>query len=242
MRESPWVVFSPVNHFKRFQSYRRTVAAVRSGENLYDWDHEKILKEGLMGPWTLNVYESFLAGAPAAISVLIVGSLSSEGVSQHGSSLRDYAYSFLSSFTVPLSLMLVASACAWASLREDHLTDETRERAKHAYLYFDGSHGLLPQMLAAFAVVGITLTTDIKDVSLLALPALYFIAAIWNLQIMTVRIPRLLFNVNGYVGNTSERTKGPWIKYIVTVLLGALLIAIAIQTVSAIAAGHDPFS
>ena len=69
----------------------------------------------------------------------------------------------LNSLWAPISLFLISTVAAYASFIKDDYSPEKAKQAKRAYLYFDGAHGLFPEMTIATIATVVVAVVSIDD-------------------------------------------------------------------------------
>jgi hypothetical protein len=203
----------------------RTKRAIDRGEPLYDWSASQLAEGKYYGPWKFNTIETFLVGAIAAGAAKLVGLLNkpAENLSQV-TAPSDFASfldpevvdmlsrtsSWTQPFLAPLLMTSIVFLIAWGSLKRKDSTKVARARARRAYLYLDGARGLYAQLaiatgagILAGAAVGAELT-DVETVSKkIGLSLLFGIVLtagglLFQFYLLSRRIPRALFALNGY--------------------------------------------
>lgn len=251
------------NPYAKFLRYLRTRRAILEGEKLFDLSAEELRARNFMGPLALNVYETTLAGIPAAgIAWVISNRLhvgSTNVVPQVGSTFWDAAlaqwYAFfpivrhaVTAFVVPATLMVLAIGVSWSCLHGSDSRPEIRRRCRNAFLYFDGTYGLFPQMVSSIVLViqgnsdriGQWLGDDLSSVlSLLG----WFPGAVvcsWPCYVLFVQIPRLLFELNAYgepqgIMCTTAFRPRPWAKFICGTTIAGLVVVPLVAIVLAVA-------
>ena len=240
-------------------AFWRTRRATKAGEALYDLTAEQRKSEGLMDPWLFNLQESILALVLAVATVklfdFVYGDLiqpveATAPVRQYYAEIFADTQMMLLPFVIPLTLMLTAPTLAWGSLRKNDGTGPKRERATHAYLYIDGAHGFVAQIILmvyisfstwASAMSGSDNFDDWMDLfpsgsglylAVLVLFVLSFYAAVVEFQIVMRRVPLKLFELNGYDPKIprlfsrwwKQPNRGPLAKYTLVALVGTSLL------------------
>jgi hypothetical protein len=262
-----------VAEFGKFKQFQETRAAILAGEDLFDCSKTSLAARGLMGPLTFNLYETALAAMPGLALQSIVGFLVPDFVVPDDaaplSSSFDAAAAdvtrLLIPFLVPTCALLLAWVAAWASLNRGDRTRSNLRRARDAYLYYDGAHGLVPEMLTSFwytafgagAITGgmfvaANLPTTIQTL-LIALNYIVGFVAWYHLIGEQLKgIPSLLFATNGYditppgdsirmldeMFRTKERAS--WRQYRIAIVAGTPIVigvAVVAFTVAALTGG-----
>lgn len=194
-----------------------------------------------MGPWTFNLTESMLASVPTLMLIKIMTffwplpPVEDPNVPELAKRVGEYAASIgstLQPLYVPLLLTLLATLCARGSLHRKDLTSERVALARYAYLYIDGSRGLVPQSVLGL-VIALALWISQRDAWTLpvgiALGLLAFYAWVHLSYIAFYLQPRLLFAINGYSTRavhfwTAKRNRpanvAPWRRYKLVVFFG----------------------
>jgi hypothetical protein len=132
----------------------------------------------------------------------------------------------------------------WGTLRSKDSNAQTRRRARHAYLYFDGTYGFFPQLFLAFGTgllsteLGhkLILTTEVFETKMFGTSFIValFIVLIWQSVVSIRDIPRLLFVANGYSKRVryfwqrSQPNDPPWGKLFLANFLGGSPLAFCV--------------
>lgn len=222
--------------------YKRTRQAIRIGRPLYDSSREELTHDELMGPWTFSITKFALAAVPTVLVIKMLSlfwpfvpqvSPTLSPLTRKAVELEPSVINALQPFMVPLVLMIMAAACARGSLHGSDSTKAKRRRAKYAYLYFDGSRGLLPQFTLGLVI---TLSTWLaqRDAWTVQLALFVGILSVYSwihlIYIQCALEPKFLFKLNGYsekavhfwTPRKSQPTNAaPWTKYSLAVLFGA---------------------
>lgn len=206
-------------------SFARTKEAITNGDELYLWSNEDISAKGYLTPWKFNLAETAATGVLASATANTIqffaqvpeDSLASREILVNEEFTRHFENIaiWLDPLSVPVILTSVVFFFVWGSLKKRDATPEKRKIARRAYLYFDGAFGLYTQFFLAFSIGVLSTSSSQKlfeDDSLIflavVLAVLMFAAGIWQVRVSMVKIPRLVFAVNGY----SDRSKHFWQK------------------------------
>jgi len=206
-----------------------------------------------MGPISFNVYQSTVSAAPAVLIGYVAGILTPHDVPAPDipSNLSEFAklwtaesYKIAPSvnhviqpFIVPILLLFTAWCCARGCLHAKDSTPTSRVRCRNAYLYYDGTFGLVPQCLLATAItLGILcgqydLSPPQQVAAFGIIGTLAVIGTVYSRYLSFNKFPKLLFVLNDY---SPQRPKwwqlrwrdkpanaAPWNKYIATLCLFA---------------------
>lgn len=196
--EGPGELFEPLKKFREISTFGKTLAAVLKGEPLYDFDKQRLQKEGYLGPWQFNALQSTLSGLPAVIIPFCARLF---GVS--GGEGDDKLNEILQSFAVPFVLMLTAYVVGRASLWKRDATLAARRRAGRIFLYLDGAYGLYPQLAACGVYTLFFLFPNVDFIR-------YMIYAVSGQQLVIYMktIPDRLFTELGYLSVTEVSGSG----------------------------------
>jgi hypothetical protein len=235
-------LFSWFDKATKWKRFRNTRWYIKRGERLFDLSADELSKLKVMGPWTFNVYETVVAAIPAQMLAKIVNfffpydppppqipeslSLYQKALFRDINKLAPSVDNFFRPFLVPTLLLAISSIIGWACLRKEDSTRQSRKRSRNAYLYFDGTYGLMPQTIISLAITMLVLSTqrnvDTTVVYLIPI-GLLIIVFIYQLYLIYRKIPELLFEVNDYstASVTTLKSKGsaPWTKYVLSVIL-----------------------
>jgi hypothetical protein len=208
--EAPSAISSIVTEVTRLRSYLRTRSLVIAGEPLFDWSSQTLQDQKLIDPWTFNAFQTTLSGMPGLAVAWVVDVWAGAPARTHVTASGRIAVKVAQSvqpFLLPLSLFLAASLLSWASLRSKDRTPVARQRARRAYLYFDGAYGVAAEAFVPLSVVvmpnvgewlvdrlGGALSRGLMGPTILG----EFAAVGWLLTIMLGVIPNRLFVTNGY--------------------------------------------
>ena len=144
-------MFSLLKFLPNYKKYKKTVERVRKGDKLFEMSAEEIKQADLMGPWSLNIFESSLSTIPSLLLFRFLNFLFTPVepvtenlslVEKEGLRLGDELVDVIIPFLLPFSLMFIAWIAGWASLHHRDSNKAARKRAMYAYLYLDGSFGL----------------------------------------------------------------------------------------------------
>lgn len=198
------------------RSFYRTRNAIQSGVPLYDWTPSDLQSSGYFGPWKFNSFEKLVIGSSASAIANLANLLSGEtpkevqplvAIGPELSPLFSTILGWLNPFLIPLYVTGFVYLMGWGSLHQKDSTPLKRQRARHAYLYFDATHGLYSQLYLVFVLSFASTTLGQRLLSAFPAPLelgiyLTVIAAvIWQTMIVLRKIPRLLFAANGYSTN-----------------------------------------
>jgi hypothetical protein len=207
--------------FKNFLSTKR---AIVRGEKIYLWTNDKIIEKGYLTPWKFNLTETATTGIIASFTANSIQFISQEKPSQDIQEVilnEEFTgffmktASWLDPLVIPIFLTSVVFFFVWGSLKKADFSAEKRNVAKRAYLYFDGAYGLYSQFFIAFSVGFLSTSTgqSLAENEEYLIPFIGFIvllaaAFIWQIRVSMKKIPKLVFEANGY----SDRAKHFWQK------------------------------
>jgi hypothetical protein len=236
-------LFSSFDKVTKWKRFRRTRRYVIKGEKLFDLTGEKLSKLKVMGPWTFNIYETVLVAIPSQILAKVVNffspyedtllpipessSLYEKATIQEINKLAPSVESFFTPLIAPTILLAISSIIGWACLRKEDSTKQSRRRCRNAYLYYDGTYGLLPQTMLSFALTILIISgqRNVENNFFYLISILFLLVAIiYQLNLIYSKIPQLLFQLNDYetsvpMLNSSEpilnssKPQAPWTKY-----------------------------
>lgn len=199
-------------------SFVRTRREIHQGEALWDFSHNEIKQNGLMGPWKLNVYESMIAGLLSFIIIQVLGIVKPDFFyapwwmgGWANDPIEKKASLFYSSLAIPFTFLVLSYAAGEGSLRECDSNKENRRRARRVYLYLDGAYGLLPQTIASTTVVLLAFAPNQVYVKILGL-----IAVLWNSYISFYVVPNKLFVANNYQISSAKQSLDKWLNIMKT--------------------------
>jgi platelet-activating factor acetylhydrolase isoform II len=235
----------PVKYFKNFAPfprYLRTRRAILNGDRLFDCSAEELNVRNLMGPLTANVYKSALAALPAIvvawfiswreqiefnrIGLMPMSSSSWSALLVQSQVVRAIQH-VATAFLVPAVPLAVAVVVGWACMHSSDASHERRQRCRRAFLYFDASYGVLPQMFFSVVLILYANHDWVSDQIgedtyyafnfLMGLPLV--VAGLWPGYVLWFQVPRMLFDMNDYgepQGLTSAvaRPPRPWVKFL----------------------------
>ena len=236
--ESPTVMFSLFKKLSQYHKYRNTVEQVRRGERLYEMSSDELKRSEFMGPYTLNIYESFLAALPSGLLFGFLNflfppvkeTIEASIVAAEGARIGGTITSVVQPLLIPFVFMYLAWVASWSSLHKRDSNKVTRKRAKFAFLYFDGSYGLIPEGLFVFAIslwifqVEHNVHGPVATGMIITAIIVFLITVVWNRHIVFNKIPSRLFEINGYSPKRPgsfqwfrrkprDPNPGPWNKY-----------------------------
>jgi len=226
--------------------YSRTRRAIRRGELLFDFSPDRLRANDYLGPWSFNLAESAFAAAPIVVIMKFLTliwpapevDLSSLTEAQRLTATYQLAIAgWLQPFLAPLILLLMAPMLGRATLHGRDSSPERRQRAKWAYLYFDGAFGIVPQFCFVLTVtLSIWLTQRQFWTSELgwAMGALGLYSWGHLLYVSASRVPKMLFALHGYSTkavhfwtrrSTRPSNPAPWSKYSTAFVLGGGIVS-----------------
>lgn len=156
-------LLKPLTYFRKYQ---RTRLAIINGEKLWDIEKQALDSRRLSSAWSFNLQEVFLAAIPINI---VIGMLdfffdTKTDAAKAAASLTEFSRAYenikssidpmLSSLNAPLILTLSVYLLALGSLKDDDQQPSKIIRARRAYLYIDGAHGVWSQ-------AGLSITTGL---------------------------------------------------------------------------------
>jgi len=242
----------------KIKSYVRTKAAIKNGEPLFERDSKSIREAGHLGSWGCNLYETMLAIIP---SIIVVWTLAlfvpqgtiditfPSGIPEHTKMIATEQLRIMkelkvivSAMIVPLTLILLAWVASWASLKSTDSTAIKRCKAKHAFLYYDCTHGLAPQALMSLSVSMIVFfkQRSISEPAYWVVIVFVMLLAFgWNYYIFWRKIPKMLFVTNGYSPQI-PRSSLLIIFLILAITISAFILLISVMfLVTTISSGDD---
>lgn len=223
------------------RKFYRTREAIKKGIPLWKRSSAELKSAGFMGPWTANFYKSILVGLPVSITIWFIDLIIPYDIwhdlfyewawnSDYEATYYELEVARISTeimnliipFMVPLGLFLFSWFASRASLRKQDLSPEKTIRARHAYLYFDASHGLTSELILAFLFsIGVILFERGINIyeSVFYLSAI-LIASLWLTLVEGYVITSKLFVANGYSPTIPflffgiwDKNRGPINKY-----------------------------
>ena len=238
----------PLDLLADFKKFWKTKKAVTTGVPLYDWTPFQRKEEGFLGPWSLNIQETVFATLPALVVVNALDFLFGKpqiqipGFDQLDRRTQVFVETvtstnqFFNAFTAPTLITLLVFLIGWGSLKTEDANKETRARARQAYLYLDGAHGLFSQcaLAVAFSLLAwVLVRPEIRERLLfewglvtLAWVVLLAFGFLTQMYLTFNKIPKLVFQANGYSGRVRRfRQKRlsddpPWNKYGLALVIG----------------------
>lgn len=246
---------------KLYRAFWRTKQAVQDGIPLYTWHADDLHNAGYIGAWKFNVTETVITGGIASITTNLLNFFASTVLKNDALSNVDVVFLLLfenepirsdstfasifksinnwtSPFVVPIILTGVVYFVGWGSLYRRDSNLATRQRARHAYLYFDGAYGFFSKLFLAFGagifISDITETpinpsSPVGILVLISFAVLLLTSLVQQFLIAYQKIPCLLFTVNGYTTRkkrfwqTSLPKDPPWEKFGLANLFGTIL-------------------
>ncbi|MEG4146591.1 hypothetical protein [Microcoleus sp. Pol12B5] len=223
---------SPFKQFFDFKKFRKTRKAILSGDKLYEWNIKELRDRGYLAPLYFNIQESVFVALPSVVIIKIIDwRYPKPPDASDDWELFQGTFGALCAFVAPFVLTLLASILAKASLKKNDLSPSKIDRARKAYLYFDGAYGLYLQGLLSLvtSLLGWAIWMSGQENSQepisseIGLILLLFFLVLLALQskITLWNIPRQLFKINGYSGQSS-----PWFKYSYNLLLAVPAITV----------------
>jgi hypothetical protein len=251
-----------LNEGLRLAKFLRTRRAVLNGDALYHFTDEQLKQRDLMGPLAFNLYETVLAAFPATLllclldwvwnvattaavaDVTVLGF--SDAVQSQMAAAASIANKIFAPLLVPGIALALSSVAGWASLRRKDSTPAARRRARDAYLYLDGAHGLVAECLVSLwltlnAITFLNAPDLVRSYAGTAAGIVYVPMAVlcaWHAYgVHWSGIPSELFAINNYrTGlyapsmmaqlDEPDREDGPRWKYRLSVLIGATPVAV----------------
>jgi hypothetical protein len=234
---------SPFKGFFEFQKFQNTRRAILSGKPLYELNSDERQKKDYLDALHFNIQESIFAALPAVLIPKALDWIYENSKNPVAEDVQKIVEVFqgtvenLTAFFTPIILTLLASSLARASLRKADSTTEKINKAKKAYLYFDGAYGLYFQ---GFLSLSFSLNTWMSSHQPIANSSvgrwlsyfaivLFTIGFFGQLKITWWSIPRRLFKANGYLSGNA-----PWFRYSRTLLFGVPILSFTITIVLAI--------
>jgi hypothetical protein len=235
--------------FDGARKFWRTKRAIESGVALYDWPQSQLNEAGYYGPWTFNILQTSFAGGIAGLVVGVIAFLRGENDAEpaidmynSGKELTALLIStmkWVEPFFVPILTTSVVFVIAWGSLRESDSSVARRQRARRTYLYFDAAFGFWSQALVAFFLATFSAAGGVEGVDRNGTPGLVLLFALlavcFRQGYITLRkIPRRLFEVNGYSSRIRRIWQGrrendaPWNKLGFAYLVAAYPLKLAV--------------
>jgi hypothetical protein len=138
--------------------YCRTYQAISAGEPLWDLPADELKRRDWMRPLLYNVSETLLAGS---ITVALASALAwflrlsfpeEPPSSTMADRITQSVAAYMNGFAVPFCALVVATLCARASLWPADRTRASLRKGRDAYLYLDGTFGLVPAIVSGLAI------------------------------------------------------------------------------------------
>jgi hypothetical protein len=202
--------------------YFRTYQAISAGESLWDLPADELKRRDWMRPLLYNVSETLLSGSitVALTSVLAWFFRLSLPEEPQSSTMADRitqsVAAYVSGFAVPLCALAVATLSARASLWPADRTRASLRKARDAYLYLDGTFGLIPAIISGLAITIGTLliARSISNetglaTTVIGIGLIYLVPLGTTGSLYWIRIPRLLFTVNAYQDDAEAMDRDP---------------------------------
>lgn len=218
------IIYQPHDFIINLKKFWKTKNAVRTGVPLYEWSSSQRKEKGFLGPWSLNIQETLYASLPSGFIVKVLDFLygrpqilshETEQLDKRTQIFNEILKStnqFFHSFYVPIFFTLIVLIVGWCSLKRKDSTKESRARSRKAYLYFDGAYGLFSQFILTL-YISLEIWFKLRPELLLQIPhameiawySLVAIAFVIQFYLSMMKIPDLLFQVNGYNSNRSNK-------------------------------------
>ena len=222
--------------FGKLRRFRATRQAILDGECLWDYDSERLVKEGYLGPWSFDRFKTFNILFFLLVVGAVVGAVLSAlypGASAVSRNKFEAIHPELVPLLEPVSKLVAAGwfciafwlsgfLMGWGSIKPEDSTPERRGRATKAYLYLDGAHGLWPQLSwGVFAVLWFCNNRAGALGPAWAATATIFImfpVFCWQAYVNAKKIPELLFRVNHYF----TRDDAPWSRLVLAYVIAGV--------------------
>jgi hypothetical protein len=226
---------------RKFWGTRRAVLRNRS---LWDYKAEELLSAGYLGPWKFNLFQTAAAGGLAAVVGKLLDLVSPAPEAIHTPLLGDpeldrlffAAMDWLEPFTIPTLLTAFVFLMGWGSLKAKDSTPQRRKRARAAYLYLDAAYGFWSQLFLALFVTVASSNLSLRKLGDAPwLVALFVCLSFWQLYITGGKIPKFLFQANGYsnrAGHFWQRRRPddpPWNRLLLANLISSIPIYVGLQ-------------
>jgi hypothetical protein len=245
------------DQFTKLIRYWRTRRRILEREQLWACTKEELASLRLMEPWPFNLYQSTLSAAPVIVLIALAfflgeglktapdAGIAAVAVESRGKVWAGRIDAVLSTLVIPLSLGIAAFAAARGSLRRRDVTPENTRRARLAYVYLDGAHGLWSQMflVAGAALIGAASIAG-PDGTFAPLGLLILLPFGLRQAYITNRlIPLRLFKIHGYPTDYPKlfrrsSSRGQWVRYqLWTLVFAGLLLRMLRLGISIISAG-----
>ena len=227
-----------------FPGLRNTRKRILAGENLVDLSRQDRKRLRVLSPIRMCFQFALWVSIPAlVITYTALFLFKKAGFIGEGSILKVQMenliqYSTVVQVLMPFLLVLYAFVAGYSSLWSDDLNKKSRKRATNAYLYIFSSYSLIPHFLLqttsyVFIMLGITVWKLDNSVALfvyLFIIPFILLLVIWNGVVTLKQVPAALFAANGYFSsksrfNQTNRRKGPWLKYILCLILTYIVIS-----------------
>lgn len=207
--------FPLAKFISKWRKYWNTRQSIKRGEDLFDLSDDQLKEFGLVPPLKFNWYEVFFAAIPAQIIITVFNfftpaqsAASSSPFWQDVAQLAHIIASVVDGLLIPVIAPLILLGLAWVAsftcLEKIAHTKSERRRCARAYLFYNGTYGLFPQMLFGLVVGlwrGNAKLTDFIVASgwrfLVWLTALLAVAS-YLFYITYNKIPNLIFEIYGY--------------------------------------------
>lgn len=249
-------ILKPINQFIEFRKYWKTKKAVLTGIPIYNWDTSEREQHGYLEPWTFNIQEGVFASLPSIFIVKILDflfkHLKNDPQDLSSLDIRTKIFTetlqstnqFFSSFSAPLIITLLVFIVGWSSLKRSDSNSESRARARRAYLYLDGSYGLIFQLILSLEISLITWGFNHEKFinrlpgNIYIIFVVFYVISILGQIIQTYHIiPQKLFKINGYSSRVrhfwqkKKNNDPPWSKFSTMTLLGAFPVLLVVTLI-----------
>lgn len=203
------------------RTFWNTRKAVLAGEPLYNLNNTELRSRRFMGPWAFGLTKSIApVGIYAPVIAASISLISSAAYQDPVSRLGSTILMFCSPIIIPLSLLCLVFATAFASLPRGFVNRANWSAAQRKYLYVNGSYGLWPQLLLALGtpilVRSFSASSPDKSGMLFGLAAMPLgIGTIWE-GLLWYRIQRSMFEYDYLQEDSSmfsSLREAPFIKF-----------------------------
>jgi hypothetical protein len=191
--------------FKSIKKFWRTKRAIDGGEPLYALSAEELKEKNYFGPWAFNglaTLATIVVTKYATSTLMFFLAARKDEVDLKFQAIVDgvpvdeflCAHEWASSALVPLYTTGLVSMVARASLRDEDSTPENRASARRAFLYFEGSYGVLSQIGLTLFWFAMILWQDVILIAIICIIGCIF----RQVYVNAYKIPKLLFKIHGY--------------------------------------------
>jgi hypothetical protein len=197
--------------FGKLRRFRATRQAILGGECLWDYDSEKLRKEGYLGSWSFDGLKTFnilfvIAAVEVVLSALYPGDSAISrnkfyAIHPELVPLLERVSALVAAGWFCIAFSMSGFLVGWGSIKPEDYTPERRGRATKAYLYLDGAHGLWSQL--SWGVLAALLfynnRAKILDPAWTAIAGISVLPVFgWQAYVNAKKVPELLFRVNRY--------------------------------------------